>query len=428
MSNFEHPELQRLYDVAIRGAWNHPFFLIPLGHLEWVISNDPKQVPTMSVLFTKEGRGIRLYVNPEWSSKLPDDEAFGVLCHEILHPLLQHAARAEGKNFANWAKATDMAINASLVSSGIKIPSVGLMPPREHMESSAEEIYAGLEDESIPQPKGFNPDTATAGCMPSKAPPQQGGGEGDGDQDGQGGGGQGDGDGQDGQGGGGYTDQPDPRFFGEMAAQAAQMSRGTGSAQAIARLLKPRETKIKWEKLLRRTASQAQARGGRDEASYRRSNRRSGDVILPGHISKRPAIAVAIDTSGSVSDEMLRASISNVKKAADASGVRFFLALHDGACYWSGWVNAQTSVEQLSSLCNHRGGTDPAEAFEAVNGERAKFDALVYMTDGEVGTYPDKPINVKRVIVGIVGEHQSSWRAKVPDGWTELLVDVEPGS
>lgn len=444
--SMQHPQLQRCYDLALRGAWHHPFFLIPLGHCEW-FEGDPKEVDTMAVytrVVKQQGEQkpeIQLHINTEWVQGLPDDQVFGVLCHEILHALLRHHERSGGKNVETWGQAADMAINASLVSSSIKIPPAGLLPPQDHFEDAAEELYELLDKEEIPKPKTYNPGKVGQGCMPKKAPPGQGQGEGqdesqEGPGDGQGndpGQGQGDGGGDngDGQGQGQGQCQSDEkstdRTWGEMLAQSQVHARGTGSMKAMARLFKPKPIKTQWAKLLAKVAKRANSRGGRDNQTWSRINRRSfeGDFTLPGWQSNRPAIAAIIDSSGSVSDEMLRASITSVIDCVKFSGVRCFLALHDGECYYADWIKPETTVEQLSGLCGQRGGTDPKAAFEAIGKAKGRFDACVYLTDGEVGTYPDKPLNTKRMIVGIVGDRQSNWRAKCPDGWQEVDVEVE---
>jgi predicted metal-dependent peptidase len=445
-----HPQLERCYDLAIKGAWHHPFFLIPLGHCEWHEATDTEQVQTMAICtkIVKEGRErkpvIDLYINTEWVQGLPDDQVFGTLAHEILHALLRHHERGGGKDQETWGKAADMAINASLVQSSIKIPPAGLLPPNDHYEDAAEELYALLDTGEIKPPKNYDPNKVGQGCMPRKSDPNAGQGEGDEEGEGEGqGNGQGDGDQDqdgDGQGGGGGDGGQDPgegqgqgqddggsdRSWGEMVAQAQSMSRGTGSAKVMARLFKPKPIKTQWERLLKRVARRAVASGGRDNQTFTRINRRSfdSDFTLPGWKSNRPAICAIIDSSGSVSDEMLRASISSVVQCAKVSGCRVFLAIHASEVYFAEWISAESSVEHISSLCTDRGGTDPQEAFEKVGEARGRFDACVYLTDGEVGTYPPKPQNVKHMIVGIVGDRQSSWRAKVPDGWQEVDVEV----
>jgi predicted metal-dependent peptidase len=444
-----HPQLQRCYDLAIRGAWHHPFFLIPLGHCNWAEGN-PLLIKTMAIetKIVKEGNDrkpmINLYINTEWSKSLPDEEVFGVLCHEILHALLRHHERGGGKNQETWGQAADMAINASLTDSQIKIPRSGLLPPQDHWQESADELYTLLDSEQIPPPKGYDPDSVGQGCMPKKGNPNEDGeegqsgdqeGEGDGNADGEGqGDGSGNGDGQgegEGQGSGesGQSDSGADRAWGEMIAQAQSMGRGQGSAKALAKLFKPEPIKTKWEKLLQRVANRANANGGRDSQTFKRINRRSfdGDFTLPGWESKRPAVAVIIDSSGSVSDEMLRAALSSVKEIADFSGIRFFLALHDWVCYYADWIKPETTVESLSSRVTARGGTSPDQAFQKVSEAKGRFDACVYLTDGEVGQYPTKPLNVKRMIVGILGNRPDNYRATIPSGWQELNVEVPTG-
>jgi predicted metal-dependent peptidase len=429
-----HPQLQRCYDLAIKGAWQHPFFLIPLGHCEW-FEGTPEVTKTMGIS-TRVIQGkpeINLYINTEWAKSLPDDEVFGVLSHEILHAMLRHHERGGGKDQENWGKAADMAINANLTQASIKIPSSGLLPPREHYESSAEEIYGLLEAKEIPQPKKYDPDQVCQGCMPKsngdgsepgsqgKDPAENGPGEGSGDGEGEGNGsgeGQGEGSGE----AQGQSQGNSDRAWGEMIAQAQAYGRGTGTAKILAKLFQPAPVKTLWARLLKRVANRAKASGGRDVQTYQRINRRSQDIIFPGWQSTSPAITVIIDSSGSVSDDMLRSALSSVKEIAESTSIRIFLALHDGVCYWSGWVRPEITVESLSSLCSNRGGTDPREAFQKVAEARGRFDVGVYLTDGEVGTYPDKPTNVKRMIIGLLGE--GHYRTPTPETWQEVLVEI----
>jgi predicted metal-dependent peptidase len=447
MSTNLHPQIQRCYDLALRGAWHHPFFLIPLGHVEWN-EGKPETCQTMQVHSRITGKGrdakpeIGLWINPEWVKTVPDDQIFGCLAHEIMHSLMRHHERIGDKNRETWGKAADMAINASLVQSGIKLPPYALLPPHGHEEDAAEELYSLLEAEEIQQPKGYDPGKVGAGCMPQKHAPQDEQGQGEGGQDSNGdasgssqgsgegegegsGGGNGDGEGEgEGQGSGEGEGNGD-RVWGEMIAQAQTASRGTGSAKVMARVFTPKPSKTKWERLLRSAANRATARGGRDQQTYARVSRRSGDIVLPGWQSNRPSISVMIDSSGSVSDEMLRSALTAVKECARISGVKIFLAVHAWECYFADWLKPEITVEQISALCTDRGGTNCEGAFKAIAEARGRFDQCVYLTDGEVGTYPEKPDNVKNMIVGILGNRPSTFRAAVPDAWREVLVEIE---
>src|SRR5690606_18597637 len=111
-------QLQRCYDLALRGAWNFPFFLIPLGHCNWHEGDDKIRTMAVNSKVVSGKAEINLYINVEWVKGLPDDQVFGVLCHEIMHCLLFHQDRRGGKNADTWNQAADMAINASLTDSG----------------------------------------------------------------------------------------------------------------------------------------------------------------------------------------------------------------------------------------------------------------------------------------------------------------------
>lgn len=411
MSNLS-PQLQRCYDLALRGAWHHPFFLIPLGHVEW-LEGDPEKIQTMQVHSRITGKGsdakpeIKLYINPEWTKGIPDDQIFGCLAHEIMHSMMRHHERCMGKDLKTWGEAADMAINSALVQSGIKLPQYALLPPRDHADDAAEELYTLLVQEEIPKLES-DAGKVGEGCMPDGQDPGEGRGDGDGEPGDQDGG-----------------SQAGDRVWGEMVAQAQQAARGTGSAKALAKIFTAKPPGTKWAQLLRSAANRATARGGRDQQSYKRINRRSGDIILPGWQSNRPSVAVMIDSSGSVDDDMLASALTAVAECARVSGVKIFLAVHAYDCYFADWVRPEVTVAQISALCTDRGGTNAEPAFRAVREAKGKFDQCVYLTDGEIGEYPSKPENAKNMIVGILGNRPANYRAKVPEIWREVAVEIE---
>lgn len=383
-----HPQIQRCYDVALKYAWQHPFFLIPLGHCEWAEMDSGTMKVTTRLVGTQPE--ITLHINPAFVEQLPDAQVFGCLAHEILHVLLGHTGRAEGRDRNLWGAATDMAINVSLTEAGICLPDGCLFPKKPDWLDSADELYDKLPPQSTQNGAGHGGDgepSVGQGCLPESEP---GPGE--------------------------------MRALSELAAAAKQQTRGLGSVKSFAKLLAPRPVKIPWKRLLAQVAQRAASAGGRDMQSFQRPSRKSSDIIFPGWKTVKPSLCVIVDTSGSVSDEMLATSLSHVAEIGKLVCARTFLALHDGECYWSGWVPPE-GVGRLSKRCTHRGGTDPAGAFRAVADAGARFDAAVYLTDGEVGAYPAKPSNIRRMVLAIVGG--SRCRTPAPDSWQELLVDLK---
>lgn len=411
MSNPEAAkQIQRCRDIALAGAWRHPFFLIPLAQFDWVPLEGAKPEDAEMLVTTSR----KLVVNVDKIAKLNDGEVFGSIARVIMRIMLNHASRRESRDKKDWESACEMIINQSLQESNIKLPPNPLVPPVEvrGKDVTADEIYDivhKMVEQKKPNPPGsqFGPgrvvDDKDNGQV--DAGDQEGDGEGQGNQP------------QPGQG------QSDERFWQEIMAQASSMGRGQGSFQSLAKILKPRERKQRWDRLIKGFANQAVARGGRDMQTFSRVNRRSGDVILPGWKSQRPSIAVIIDSSGSVSDQMLAAALTEVKALAELAAVRIYMAIHDGVCYWHGWVKAETTVQEMSKLASRRGGTDPRQAFERIGEAKGRFDALVYLTDGEVGQYPDKPMNVKRVCVAL--SRMSQYKTPTPDGWQEVPIEVD---
>lgn len=399
-----HPEIQRCYDLAIKGAWEHPFFLIPLGHVEWTIVDDAQHpVKTMAVSSTLRGGRpvIGLYVNAEWCKQLDDSYVFGILAHEMMHCLLAHHDRRAARDPGLWNIATDMAINTRLREAGIKLPADIFYAEKGQEDWTAEEIYEHL----LQNAKTMHGDPSSVGRGCGVIDDSSGIDDSDA-----------------GQAGDSPPGQSASRAWGELTAQAAAYSRGQGTSTALSKMFKKQLVKTPWKRLIRQAASRAAAKGGRDVQSFRKSNRRSNDIIFPGWLSTSPSISIIIDTSGSVSDEMLETALSNVIDLARISSVKIFLALHDGTCYWSGWVTPDVSISQLSALCTARGGTDPQGAFAAVAAVRARFDVAVYLTDGELSGYPARPSTVKRMIVGIVGSGRHG--AAIPTGWQMIPVDL----
>lgn len=433
-----HPELQRCYDIALRGAYRNPFFLIPLGHLEWheVKEQDRGKVPTMCVTSRITGTGsnkspeLNLYINPDFSATLPDDEIFGCLAHEIMHTILRHHERAGGKKEEFWAQATDMAINEALIQSQIKLPRACLRAPRGHEESAAEEIYSVIytEEEDQPPPKNYDPGKVGQGCMPAKQDPTGDNQGQDPSQDQNPSGGSGSGqDNQDPQSGAGKSEQDsqsDERVWGEMQAQCANAAAGSGMAPVVARLFARKPSKTTWKRLIRALASKSASTGGRDIQTFQRPNRRSGEIIFPGWKSSKPALAIVIDSSGSVSDSQLEASINSAIDLAKLGTVRVYLVLHTGGVYFEGWVAQGITAGKLAAMCTDRGGTDAHPAFKAVAAVGGHFDYLIYLTDGEMyNGYPERPSNVRKVFLGIVSD--SKYRTPCPDSWREVLVDID---
>jgi len=311
--------------------------------------------------------GVHLYYNPEYVESISMPEIKGLLAHEVVHCANGHPWRRGNREPGRWNEACDYTVNPLLVEAGFQLFPNALNEPA-YAGKAAEEVYAALgkqppsggEPEAQEEPQageeegeneqdgdgeGEGDEDEAQGEGEGDGEDQDDGadtGDGEGDSDGQGGQGDSDGDGDGGQGDqgsdgpvtpdgrqvpgdtGGYgsvIDAPAPEGKSEpepsdlidleqewktAVAQAAQAARvagklGGGLEAAIAEELQP---KADWRQILREFINVH----ARSDYSWSRPNRRhiGQGLYLPSVRSEEcPPIVIAVDTSGSVSVEML---------------------------------------------------------------------------------------------------------------------------
>jgi predicted metal-dependent peptidase len=116
---------------------DHPFFGTLLFRLG---------ARARSAIATMATDGVSLYFNPEFVKTLSSAELIGTLCHEVMHPALQHHTRRAGRSPKRWNMACDYAINPMLLDAGLTLPE-GVLCEGRFRGMSAEEIYNRLETE-----------------------------------------------------------------------------------------------------------------------------------------------------------------------------------------------------------------------------------------------------------------------------------------
>ena len=131
---------QRVLAARVRLALAQPFLATSVMRLPI------RPVPADSWCVTAATDGYNIFYNPAWVSQLDDAELRGLLAHEVLHVIFEHAGRRQGRRLRAWNWACDFAINALLVEQGFHLPAGGLYRV-EFVSLAAEAIY-GLLDES----------------------------------------------------------------------------------------------------------------------------------------------------------------------------------------------------------------------------------------------------------------------------------------
>lgn len=386
--------ISRIRKTLLRTGWQHPFFLIPAQRITLRIDPATK---TASI----DTRGVVRW-NPEFLDGLSDAELAGVICHEIMHALMNHAARRGSRDHTRWNKAADRAINHALATAGITLPTGALLPDYGQADWTAEQLYDS-EPESDDGDDGSEPGPGQ-GCGQNPA---------DGDDDG-------DGEAMAG-------DPPSERDWNETAAQAASMAGSGKGVGALVKTLERPPARVRWRDVLRGACARAVAAHGHDDVSFSKPSKRSGAVIFPGPIAHKALVAVAIDTSGSVPDDALEAALAEVCEISRlAPEIAFYLVTHDAVVQWSGWImGGKRGDAKIRGAITGRGGTYFDPAYRAIEGAGKKFDAMVHFTDGEPcdPSWPVKPRNTRKPVVALVG---CASRRQIPAGWRVIEIE-KPG-
>ncbi len=354
---------------AYRLLMDEPFFAALSRKIE---KRADYNIPTAGVRVDPDSAQFEMIYNPDFFAKLPEEHVRGVLKHEFYHLIFEHVTsrKPEGVPHKAWNIAADLAINSHLQG---ELPELACMPgvgPFEDLplHQTAEWYLANLpkKDES------------------------EGGGEGSGE------GGEGEGEPQEGNfdDHSGWDDagqSPEQQAANQMAKErlknamkeaakeASQSAKGWGSMSGEVKeeILKRLESKVDWRKVLRYFIKTSQR--ANKSSTVRRINRRYA-YIHPGKKVKRQAkIAIAIDQSGSVSDDMLEnffGELNKLSKLAAFTVVPFDTRVDEKLVYE--WKKGKShSAERV--MC---GGTCFDAPTDYIN-KRGDFDGVIILTDME---------------------------------------------
>lgn len=339
-------------------------------------------IPTAGVKVNDDGHFEMLY-NPEFFEKLTDVERAGILKHEFYHLVFEHVTgRLPEEGMTKmWNYATDLAINSHLIG---ELPEGALIPGEGYFEDmprglSAEQYFKKLKDKAEEQE---NEDGEGEGQGQGQG---QGDGEGDGQGDGQGssGGGNGEPEPFDDHSGWGEADNTATEIAKQRlkenikkAAQEASKEGSWGSVPADCRreILDKLVAKVDWKKVLRYFIKTSQK--ANRSSTVKRINRRYA-YIHPGKKTQRVAkIAISIDQSGSVDDNMLAlffAELNKLANLAEFTVIPFDTRVEEDLIYV--WKKGETRSRERVMY----GGTCFDAPTEYVNGKG--FDGHIILTD-----------------------------------------------
>jgi len=364
-------------------------------------------IPTAGVTVTEEGK-LQMVYNPKFFAPLSDESRKDILKHEFYHIVFQHVTGGRFLSFRDMAQserkihniAMDLAINGNLpnLPEGACFPGKG---PFAHLEphKSAEHYLRELRKMQ-----------------------KEGEGEGQGEGEGEGQPGEGGTPGN-GQGNGNPLDGMDSfddhsgwdevdeqtkqiaeervkEFIKDAVEEANSSGRGWGSVPSNCRkeIIASISTKVDWRKVLRYFVKQSQKANKR--STVRKINKRY-PYQHPGKKATRTAkIAIAIDQSGSVSDDMLSAffaELNSLAKIAEFTVIPFDTRVDPDKNFV--WKKGMSRKRERTM----HGGTCFNAPTKFVN-EKGGFDGLIVCTDMEA----PKPVRCKVQRLWITDEYHGN--------------------
>nr|WP_297808701.1 VWA-like domain-containing protein [Tepidiforma sp.] len=396
-----------------------PFFAYLAYHIRH--TSDP-ETPTAAI----DKRG-RLRTNPAWFEPLTRPEAAAVVYHEMAHLLRRHVDRAERAGAAAdlWNIAADLEINDDIpeeftLPPGALTPGMFRLPRRR----TAEEYYRRLSARAeknlrIAREAGWRPCGSGCGANPNETPePDSGGDPG--------------------------LSRLDLDHIAEQAAERVldesyqsrvpyflwrrDARQGRIPGGWIRYFEELRTHRHDWRQELARAVRRALERlPGMADYTYGRASRRAAavaPVILPGLCSPTPEVSIVIDTSGSMSSDLLGQALAETRAIVRANGGRGAnVHLVDAALHGTIRTRTGTGIQLRGG-----GGTDMRVGIAAALAARPRPNLVIVLTDGFT-PWPEKPTPVP-LIVGVVGERSvSRWDVdRVPKWARAIPIPLEPSN
>lgn len=365
----------------------------------------------------------KLFYNPAYIDALNADETQFALAHEALHCALSHFARRGHRDKRKWDIACDLAINPLLQAEGFKLPAgVLMMDGFEGM--TAEEIYPSIDDSfeeechdkhAYDSDSDINPNPQEGDRGEQSKPEQEKDKQSQAKQQ------------RNAQvdesekGGSSGAPQPPPLTTTEKENLATQwQQRLAGAAQqamqagkmggSLARLvdyfLQPQ---LPWRSLLAHYVSM----NARDDYSYSRPSSRRGDpAIYPALRSGQVNIVVALDISGSISDDDMREFVSEIDAIKSHVKARITLLACDTQLESDGpWIVEPWETFELPKQFTGGGGTAFSPVFDWIETCDIQPDLLIYFTDAK-GDIPQQPPDYP-VIWLVKGKENTPWGQRI---------------
>jgi predicted metal-dependent peptidase len=356
----------KLIIARTRLLFKHSFF----GNLatRLTLINADEWLPTAAT----DGR--KFYYNSRFINLLKPGEVEFLVAHEVLHVVYDHIGRRDDRDPQIWNIADDYAVNADLKRHkvGDFITSVPCLYETKYDGMGAEHIY----DDLMQNAKQLNIDDLLDQLLDDHMDSD---GDGDGDEEGQ--------DGKSKKRPGQMSEEERAKLKQEMkeniinAAKAAKEA-GHSLPGEVERMVNSiTEPKMPWRELIQTNLVSTI----RTDYSFMRPSRRGWhmDSVMPGRApGEEVDIVVALDTSGSISNDDIKVFLGEIQGIMDSfSGYKIHVF-----CFDTGTHNpAEYTSENLEDISQYipggGGGTDFTCIFTYLKEQAIVPNRLVVFTD-----------------------------------------------
>ncbi len=321
--------MQNIEKIKQQLILEEPFFGKLLLPLKIAFNNNIKSF---------KSRGDLLEINNEYLEVLNSDEIKTILANGALHQAFFHQERGKGKIQFLWYLASDFAINNILAQNGFVIPPLANYSSRFE-RLSTEEIYSILLSESNINEK---------------------------EQEIQ------------------MIEDDEYNLLFEKIIQEASFEKELPTAlELLIKKLKP--TKTPWQQILQHIINQYV----KLDYSLYPPNKRFlyQNITLPSIYTKKITIAIAIDTSASISNELLETFFSEINTIL--SKLRNYEIILIECDYKIRNIAKYKPMQKLKQSFKGGGGTDFRPVFDYITKSKEDIALLIYFTDA-MGYFPQQ--------------------------------------
>lgn len=276
----------RITKARVKLLLHHPFFGNLATRLKIVDASD--RIPTAAV----DGRN--LFYNDEFVSKLSDGELIFLIAHEVMHCVYEHMLRRGEREPQVWNMAADYVINNGLIRDriGDVIKVVPILADRQYDGMTTDEVYDKLMENAVTIKMTLDTHLDLEGDSE------------DGDGDGKSGIGK------------KLTEEERKALRDELkdaVIQAAQAAGAGNLPTGVDRIVKNiTDPKMPWQELCRIQLTSMI----KNDYSFTRPSRKSWHTgaVLPGMLpAEEVDVCIAIDTSGSISNDMVKDFLGEIQ-------------------------------------------------------------------------------------------------------------------